>query len=862
MPNELWSELGYWKAPMPTVMEPVRQVSATARPTLVVGLGGTGCKLVQKLKHLVETSFATVPTGAFQFVSLDLDVQSPASQQLTLGPDVFKNLAQPQIAIKGFIRNMKDHQMFPELSAWWPHHPGRVDQGSDDVQKGDEPYQPLFSAIAAGAMAVRPIGRFGLWNQGSAVRQLLEAKWGAACNARLSASDIAASNTGKIYLICSLAGGTGSGMFLDAAYMLRSITESYQFSVFITGVLLMDSTPFANFAPNAAILDRMRANVYAALIELDHYMNKKPYGGERVYKFKYGKRLEIVSDEPPFDVCYLLGVVNEGGRQLRALEDISNMIAEAIYLEMASPMAEKGRSVLDNVENLGRYTKFPMADGQSKEARLAFSSLAVASLTYDRPWTVSFCAPRLTFNALRRLVGTQAQSSQAPVTPAAELLTKLGFTIKDILQEIKKGNEEVKKVLRELLAKPGLAIEDIQKCIEEHGQKTGLQVCQRKLQSWAKGRMLDPETGGLRILLRELSEVVAVLDLEAKAAGEQTGAAGEAGDEANKEIRRIQGEIDKAQQEGRRGRGRLPGLKTELASQQEKLRKHNDLKRQHDELQQVLKPLHEYCQTLSESLDTFIKEWDRYHRKVENEKLTKFIRGDTIFGGHPLSFHALTAQGLENLVRRFEDPTATTVGPRIADAVQQVVDQILSDPPSATLYSHCQALYRQVRAAVEQSPELREDDLFEIIRKCECGPEAEAHEGADHALRRLQLAAAPFWRPSVPLVEESGEVAAINLVGYETTDGTTSTGVAWQSRLPELLGQASPVAHGIPDRLILMQTRHGAPAYAVAASNPDLRRAYRLYLKMWREDVNAQPVHLTDGWCFGDMEDMDPRPSS
>ena len=92
---------------------------ASYRPTLVVGLGGTGCRIVQKLKRLVQHLFGEQRAEAFQFLVLDTDVQTPAPQIEQLGPDVFTNLAHPFIPIRDMIKTMrKNRGLHRSLETW------------------------------------------------------------------------------------------------------------------------------------------------------------------------------------------------------------------------------------------------------------------------------------------------------------------------------------------------------------------------------------------------------------------------------------------------------------------------------------------------------------------------------------------------------------------------------------------------------------------------------------------------------------------------------------------------------------------------------------------------------------------------
>ncbi|CAG0935159.1 hypothetical protein TFLX_03991 [Thermoflexales bacterium] len=831
MASQSWADCEFWKLPRPTENRSGSVKGASYRPTLVVGLGGTGCKLVQKLKRLTDQAFVEGPSGAFRFISLDVDVQAPFGQDTPLGPDVFHNLAKPYIPIKRIIDSMSRFPgLHPDLETWWPGRKARREGGQP------EPYRPMVDAIATGAQAVRVVGRFALWRMANEVLQFLNSQWGEARNAREASTDVAASSTGKIYLVCSLAGGTGSGMFLDAAYMLRDITQNAGFPVYITGVLLMDATPFDPHAPNQTVRNRMKANVYAAMSELDFYMSHETEGDKKLYEFQYNPDLVITSKDPPFDLCYLLGVTNESGRQLRNLDSFCNLVTEAIFLEMASPMASQGRSVLDNVENLNRSTEFPVGNGKPAERRLAYSSLAVASLTYDRSWTARYCALLLSLHKLQSLIGDPELGPELPIpTPS--------------------------------LAELSLQIEYIQQCLDNR-QPDCLQAAQKRIEEWVCARILNGKPSGIRSALEGLKGLEKQLKEECRRAEDERAKTATISKSTLESINQTQADINTANQQKRKDAEKIQALNDQLRRLTVTRQGAVDRTVKMEQIKPILANLHDRVEAMITQFGEMVKDWEDHNKKVK-EDIRAITKDEISFGAHPLAFHALTARGLDNLISRFEHDQNHTVGQQISTTINRIVSQLLAEPSLVTLRGLTENLHSEIYRAMTLTEEIKKDSLFTVVGKCEYDQPTDEETtidyeqaGIDYAVKRLQALAAPFWNVNTALFPEAGEIAAINLVGYTTTaeqDGRTSR---WQQRLPALLGQASPVGHGIPDKLILMQTRHGAPAFAIAASDSGLQTVYKNQMRNWKEGrLSAQPVHVRQDWCDGILESMDPAPS-
>ena len=76
-----------------------------------------------------------------------------------------------------------------------------------------------------------------------------------------------------IYIISSLCGGTGAGMFLDVAHRVRQEVGS---NADIVGIFLMPST-FESEIRSDLQRRRIQANAYAALKELNHFHENQDF---------------------------------------------------------------------------------------------------------------------------------------------------------------------------------------------------------------------------------------------------------------------------------------------------------------------------------------------------------------------------------------------------------------------------------------------------------------------------------------------------------------------------------------------------------------------------------------------------------
>jgi len=152
-----------------------------------------------------------------------------------------------------------------------------------------------------------------------------------------------------VFLLSGLSGGTGGGMFLDIAYIIRGLMER-EFGgkgidkVEITGYLFTPDVHLAGNNLNIHTQEYIQRNGYAALKELDYFMNIE----ERSERFsqKYGTRLDVNSALAPFNLCHLVSACNIDGVFLKGAYDYCmNVTAENIVNFLALEDKESGNEL-------------------------------------------------------------------------------------------------------------------------------------------------------------------------------------------------------------------------------------------------------------------------------------------------------------------------------------------------------------------------------------------------------------------------------------------------------------------------------------------------------------------------------------
>lgn len=309
---------------------------------LIIGLGGTGGRVVVRLKSLL----ADLPDQArdrFRLLAIDTDEEDlRALEHLGCALDDRERL--PVTVHVGSLR--RHAHLHPYLRRFPLDRLPAI-----ALREGARQYRPLGAlALAWNFEAVRERVHGILWSLKDRKRQGEEADF------RLA-----------VAVVTSLAGGTGSGMFLDLAYLIRQELRDIGEGDAPLSLIAIGPGAFHDVQGG-----RILPNTMAALKELHFWARHGRF--EQAYRGSSGPTWVQV-DASPFDVFYYVDAVDEGGWTWPNREALADMVAEALLVLMADPTGQRVRSSADNIlDRLSEST----AGGE-----LTFlSSLGVASLEF------------------------------------------------------------------------------------------------------------------------------------------------------------------------------------------------------------------------------------------------------------------------------------------------------------------------------------------------------------------------------------------------------------------------------------------------------------------------------------------------
>ena len=301
-------------------------------PVLVVGLGGLGLDIVRQLRKTLRQRYG--PAATFPHIRL---------LQIDTDPDIVE-----QAAPEGADSLLRESELFL----------ARLQRPAHYLKRGQEreAFQSWLPVATLSrlprdqvtASGWRPLGRLAFVSNRAAITARLRAELEACTDP--DAIALADQQTGlglrsnhpRVYVVTCLAGGTGSGMFIDLAYAARHILRQLGYAgCEVVGLFLLPGTGHRTDQPRAV------ANAFAALVELNY--------------FATGQHRGMPADAgSPFDRCFLLPLPEQTAGAA-PLAELARLAGDFLCWELTTPLgraADRCRAEVSATEPGNLYRTF------------------------------------------------------------------------------------------------------------------------------------------------------------------------------------------------------------------------------------------------------------------------------------------------------------------------------------------------------------------------------------------------------------------------------------------------------------------------------------------------------------------------
>lgn len=307
---------------------------------LYIGIGGTGVKTLIRTKKMFEETYGEIPPS-IRFLGIDTDLD-----EFSIGIDA-------QVKRDGIIENEKTCLSKNEQVQLKIDNPNRLYENYKEelfswMPQNRQNVKGITTLKNAGAGQIRSNGRFVLVSNAKKIKEAINQAIIDITNAKNQDNkkyEIAPGKEYEIHIVFSICGGTGSGTFIDVAYIARDAANSE--NVKIMGYAMLAGI-FENDLGESQT-PRVKPNAYGALLDLDWLMS----GTRRdKIKLKYqGYEPEpdlFISNPYPFDAVALVDGVNNERMCYDKIEQLTDVISLALVTNAGSVDAAVG-SALDNV---------------------------------------------------------------------------------------------------------------------------------------------------------------------------------------------------------------------------------------------------------------------------------------------------------------------------------------------------------------------------------------------------------------------------------------------------------------------------------------------------------------------------------
>ena len=347
-------------------------------PTIFIGLGGTGKEILMRVRRRFVDRFGDLqdfPLVAYRIIDTD-HAHHITGEVIEADPfyDLIKfkdtELIQTNVSVAQYYDKL---HFFPHIKSWLVEH-GTIRKLGD---------------LGKGAGQIRVAARLAFFHSfNQIVNSLNDAK------SQVKGEDVSKkmeefgltidSSATYVYIINSLAGGTGSGIFLDLAFLIK---QSFP-NTTIIGILLLP-----NVFRGVLKEDRPYANGYASLKELEHYQLSNHFN------VNWAGNRELKIPPPPFDYTYIIDGSNFSGMEINNQQYIYEIIADNLFMEFSrGDFAARRRSVRINkigyMQNLFVF-KHKNQKGEETMPEMfscRYSSFGISAIAYPADRIINACA--------------------------------------------------------------------------------------------------------------------------------------------------------------------------------------------------------------------------------------------------------------------------------------------------------------------------------------------------------------------------------------------------------------------------------------------------------------------------------------
>ncbi|MBC8142762.1 MAG: tubulin-like doman-containing protein, partial [Armatimonadetes bacterium] len=386
--------------------------------SLLIGVGGTGQKILLDVRErLIQKYDSLAKLPIVSFLQIDTDLQGMKGNANFTDAANLDESDKIHVAVHGVEQLRKSLAEYPHLREWL------------------DP-RTLSGDIHQGAGAVRARGRLAFfWNYDKIAGRILEEASEITKDSSRQAAmrnGLGVSDDVTVYIVGSLLGGTGSGMFLDVAYTVRELMGS-QRNLDVVGIFTLPPSGVAVAANNMP-------NAYAGLVELNHYTDVSTTFHAQYKADQPGIAKGEGNPNPPFTYCYLVDM-SSPKTNLGNVDKLVGMIGNSVFLDLTSEFQRQKKS---NRDNFNQYLIQPDDLGCPQN----YMSMGLSAIHFPKDKVIRACASRLCRQIVARWTEPLQKVANIGAFTEGEI-NRLGLSIPEVERQLQVLNSESGELIRD-----------------------------------------------------------------------------------------------------------------------------------------------------------------------------------------------------------------------------------------------------------------------------------------------------------------------------------------------------------------------------------------------------------------------------
>jgi hypothetical protein len=354
------------------------------KPTIIIGIGTSGLRVVEQVQNFYYENTGRNKPDHVEYFYLETDENSyPGVTALKNEiKRVYLDLREKETMINAIKKDGR-------LDGYWL--PPAAETGDNEAGAGGWP----------------AFGRAALWGHQNftQVAQSISTAYTNVGNIEVKDTD---DSKPAVFIVGSLTGGTGSGVFIDLAYMVRNLITDID-DVF--GLFLI---PGLGKEGGTAGKETIYCNTFAALKSLDYFTGKK--NGAR-YQLNYPNGSSAKFEKSPYKLAQIISQDYDGPvPSIGTLDGLYKMAGLYLFLNIYGLREKRMRRLVDAWGNdqMGKYGTF-----------------GLSAIQYPKAQLEEFLAVELSMELLQRWIDPNmyyAQGNKVQMNEARTIIRKETFT--------------------------------------------------------------------------------------------------------------------------------------------------------------------------------------------------------------------------------------------------------------------------------------------------------------------------------------------------------------------------------------------------------------------------------------------------